>query len=98
MESHKYRRFAPKDFTWQECVTLKSKLKTNNLLTRLSADEWIDFPSKEERVKEREEKEELREKKKALRKSKKPIKLDYMTIDVPEGAKKLTLQLLTRFE
>ncbi len=62
--SNKNRRFAPKDFVWQDCISLKHDREVDSLISRLEADTWVPLQTKEERKAEREAKKAAREIKK----------------------------------
>lgn len=63
--SNKYRRFAPKELVWQDCVSLKHERDVEKLLGRLNAEEWVPSLTKEEKQQEREAKKVEREARKA---------------------------------
>lgn len=110
--SNKFRRFAPKDFTWQECISLKRRKDVENLVSRLNAVEWSGPKSLEECAKEREEKRVTREQRKSERAKNRGYKkttkslaqvLDLLrqnqvSVDVPEGAKSLSLRLIVDWQ
>ena len=84
MSSNKFRRHAPKDFTWQECVSLQRNKDVQEIVERLNSSEWKGSKTLEERAKEREEKRLAREEKK---KEKAKLKTD-------QDAKKLNRALV----
>lgn len=59
--SKKYRHCAPKDFVWQECISLKHDKEVEELITKLKGDVWTPKQTKEERKVERNAKKAARE-------------------------------------
>ena len=51
VQSNKYRRFAPKDFTWQECISLKRDRDVTEMLQKLNATGWVGSASREDKEK-----------------------------------------------
>jgi hypothetical protein len=112
--SNKYRRHAPKDFVWEECISLKHDKDLQTLVSRLNADKWNPSASTAQRGKDREDKKTEKEAKKVENEGKKKDRKDEKKahkaaisildatnttcIPVPEGAKTLRLQLLVSWE
>ena len=72
--SNKYRRHAPKDFVWEECISLKRDKDVQTLVSRLNADEWTPIASIEQRGKEREDKKIEKERRKLEKAAEKAAK------------------------
>lgn len=108
VENNKFRRFAPKDFIWQDCVSLRSKKDAEQLLAKLNAEEWNGFPTKEEKRKELDERRAAKAEKRAEKDRRRAenavakvleigLRGDGLTLEVPEGAKNITLKLLAEW-
>ena len=51
VQSNKCRKFAPIDFTWQECISLKREKDITEMLRKLNATEWVGSVSIEDKEK-----------------------------------------------
>ena len=114
VQSNKYRRFAPKDFTWQECISLKRDKDVSAMLQKLNATEWIGSVSREDKEKMREAKRIERDARKLIRtrekleKNKRKMEKTAMkvmdlsdsevVIPVPEGKNNLRIKLILSWD